>query len=201
MFNNADVSDLKYRPRLQEYKNNSGNLRLYHNGRKPQRTRKDKFTHATSYGWYTIFKRINGKNVLNTYRYSNQTGDHIDSLVRFLKAERVKIHVRVCLEDGLGDLKQSLEKLWGKFYDRQLKDSRRRKPWGVSEILKDIKTVEKLGAKLTLREKMQIKLEVEKRDAADLAYKREKRAEAAPKLKAAKEFKKQLLQNSWVNVA
>lgn len=33
--------------------------------------------YATSYGWYDLLKKINGKIVLNTYRYSTSTGKHI----------------------------------------------------------------------------------------------------------------------------
>ena len=33
--------------------------------------------HATSYRWYDLLKMINGKVVLNTYRYSTSTGKHI----------------------------------------------------------------------------------------------------------------------------
>lgn len=33
--------------------------------------------HATSYKWYDLLKMINGKVVLNTYRYSVSTGKHI----------------------------------------------------------------------------------------------------------------------------
>lgn len=59
--------------------------------------------HAHSYRWYTLVKRVKGKVVLNSYRYSVQTSKHISKMRDVLSKLGIK-YVELDAPRGLQDL-------------------------------------------------------------------------------------------------
>lgn len=54
-----------------------------------------------SYDWWCLFKNINGKNVLNTYNYSNSTIKHRYKIERLLDELGISIDMRIECPAGL----------------------------------------------------------------------------------------------------
>lgn len=61
-----------------------------------------------SYRWYKLVKKINGRVVLNSYRYSHSTSKHIGHVETILRAMNIK-YIRVEAPRGLQDLSTALE--------------------------------------------------------------------------------------------
>lgn len=59
-----------------------------------------------SYGWWNMFKRIKGRLILNSYRYSPATGGHISKASSVLHALRIK-YISIEAPKGLQDLESA----------------------------------------------------------------------------------------------
>lgn len=70
---------------------------------------------ATSYGWWTMLKRINGKLVFNSYRYSTSTTRHQSKVRETLRNLGIKVDVEIEAPKGLQDLQSAVE-----FYERRI---------------------------------------------------------------------------------
>ncbi len=199
MFNNADSSPIRYWPRLKIWANNSKNARVYTDA-------KGNFTEATSYGHWTFFKRIGKKNVFNTYYYSRQSRDHQNALEDLLKQKKIKIHVRVNTRNSLRRLNDCLEEKYSEYCKHLINsENSRRRAKARSEstraakvALREYHVIKSLGAKCNKREIMQRERDGELRR---LRWEREHSLERAESRKIAAELKKELLANSWINVA
>lgn len=56
-----------------------------------------------SYEWYRIVDRIDGKVVLNTYKYSSTTVRHVDDIRALLRSLQIKIDVEIEAPRGLSN--------------------------------------------------------------------------------------------------
>lgn len=199
MFNNNDNSSIRYWPRLNIWANNSKNARVYTDA-------KGNFTFATSYGHWTFFKRIGKKNVLNTYYYSSQTRDHQNALERLLKQKKIKIHVRVEVKTSLGNLNKCLAEKYRQHCEwtiesentRKRADNRKRFAKFAKQALNQCDILQSIGARCNRKEIMRLCRIAESIRLADAA---DARREGADSRKKAHIFKKELLNNSWINVA
>lgn len=94
--NIKNVTDLKYQTRLNYFTNYKDSC-----GFNPETCE------AHSYRWYSLARRIKGVQVLNSYRYSNQTSKHISKMRDVFSKLKIK-YVELDAPRGLQDLDSAL---------------------------------------------------------------------------------------------
>lgn len=122
-----------------------------------------------SYRWWSMFEVIKGRNVLNTYRYSPSTGNHIRKASMILAALGVKF-IRVEAPQGLQDLDSAHTRalqLYGKAMVER-KYARKPNPWAVTHALRNMASCGKLGLKFTRKEMQAAILDAENNRRASL---------------------------------
>lgn len=77
-------------------------------------------TEARSYQWWVFVKKIQGKTVFNSYRYSPTTGKHQHKVRSLMRTLGIKIDVEVQVKEGLNDHRNI--KALIKESDRQVKE-------------------------------------------------------------------------------
>lgn len=88
---------LYWYPRLKVWRNCSGNVVL------------DPVSlESTSYNWWYMLKRINGKLVFNSYRYSATTSEHQSCVQRWLSEKKIKIDLVIESPKGLQNLDSAI---------------------------------------------------------------------------------------------
>lgn len=121
-----------YRPRLGVFKTH----RLYFN---------PETMHGTSYEWYDIVKEINGQVYLNTYRYSQQTSQHISMLRGLFRQLGIKYK---CIEapQGLQRLGHALEHTMYRLAEIEVKNKYARgEGWSFGHYKTLLRTLKALG--------------------------------------------------------
>lgn len=104
-----------------------------------------------SYGWYALTKKINGVNVLNTYRYSMQTSKHINKVSRILYLLNLK-YIILEAPNGLQNLDTSklyvlLELEKAKLAQKHARSSKW--SYSIKYFENQIENLKRLGIKIT----------------------------------------------------
>ncbi len=103
---------------------------------------------AHSYDWYEISKRINGRLVLNNYRYSSTTGKHVAKL-RMLFSQLGLKYIELSAPRGLQNLENAKEKMLELYAAATVANKYARIK---TKEPKHLKTLESLGIKYTAKE-------------------------------------------------
>lgn len=106
-----------------------------------------------SYRWWSMFERINGKLVLNTYRYSSMTSKHISKAARTLDTLGIS-YLRVEAPEGLQDLVAARKHA---AYQKAKADleyahARVKVKYATNHAKELIKNLAKIGVKVTKRD-------------------------------------------------
>lgn len=126
---------LKYKPRKQRFEDHSRNCDFDPNTGL-----------GHSYRWYELTKVINGKLVLNSFRYSITTAKHINKVVFLLRELGVK-YIIIDAPYGLQDLEACRIELARQFAEAtvELKYARKKNNWRLKGVLKKLKNARTIG--------------------------------------------------------
>lgn len=140
---------------------------------------------ATSYSWWTFVTVIKNKVIFNNHNYSMTTNGHQCSVRSLMKALGIKIDVMVDTRESLSNSAWSsdaLKKLQGAIMLKEYKltkqglskETKRNLVGEIKEGTKALKTLNKLGFKLTVKEVKALKAETIAKEEERLADNREK---------------------------
>lgn len=134
-----------------------------------------------SYRWYALTRKIKGHVVLNDYRYSIQTSKHIGQVSEVMRDLGIK-YITLEAPRGLQDLDAALKHAVSRLAECEVKTKYARKKGGWTAYqkraaLKDLKTLEALGKRMTKKMLKAAIKDAEDYRQARLERDREKRAE------------------------
>lgn len=130
-----DALELQWGPKRKTFKSSSGKLEF-----------NPDTGVATSYSWYQIAAVIKGKLILNTFRYSVTTAQHVEQLKNLFKQLGLK-HVSIEAPEGLQDMGAAIEEqafIYAKAFTKN-KYARIKDKKSVAKALNALKLCEKLG--------------------------------------------------------
>lgn len=109
---------------------------------------------ADSYSWYVLATRIKGVQILNTYTYSNSTAKHTSKVSSVMDALGIK-YIELDAPKGLQDLQRAKEHILFKLASEVLANqyARIKSNTQVKYFEKQIKLLERLGIRITKRER------------------------------------------------